>query len=47
MRDLLNFLGRDFALFAGGPPTISQYPTLSRSDAVATVQRLLRGSQEW
>ena len=43
MRDLLNFLGRGFALFAGGPPTISQYPTLSGGGAVATVQRLVRG----
>ena len=31
MRDLLMFLGRGFALFAGGPAVIYQYPALSRS----------------
>jgi hypothetical protein len=30
MRDLLMFLGRGFALFAGGPAVIFQYPALSR-----------------
>ena len=33
MRDLLMFLGRGFALFAGGPAVIYQHPALSRSTA--------------
>jgi hypothetical protein len=34
MRNLLMFLGRGFALFAGGPAVIYQYPALSRSAVV-------------
>jgi hypothetical protein len=31
MRDLLMFLGRGFALFAGGPAVLYAYPPLSRN----------------
>lgn len=47
MRDILIFLGRGFALFAGGPAIIFQYPILSRRVAVAAAWRRVRGSQEW
>ena len=39
MRDLLMFLGRGFALFAGGPTVISQHPALSRGGAVVVEAR--------
>jgi hypothetical protein len=34
MRELLMFLGRGFALFAGGPAVVYQYPALHRSAAM-------------
>jgi hypothetical protein len=47
MRDLLMFLGRGFALFAGGPAAIYQYPALSRSAVVVEAQKRGRGPSEW
>jgi hypothetical protein len=44
MKDMLNFLCRGCALFAGRPAIFSQYPTLSRSGAIVTAQRRVRGS---
>jgi hypothetical protein len=46
MRDLLMFLGRGFALFAGGPAVFCQYSTLSRSAVVVQAQRRGRGPSE-
>jgi hypothetical protein len=43
MKDMLNFLGRGCALFAGRPAIFS-HPTLSRSGAIVTAQRRVRGS---
>jgi hypothetical protein len=47
MTDILMFLGRGFALFAGGPVVIYRYPTLSRSAAVVAARRRAKGSSEW
>jgi hypothetical protein len=47
MRQIVMFLSRGFALFAGGPAVIYQYPTLSRSAAVVPAPRRVRGSSEW
>lgn len=47
MKDILNFLGRGFALFAGGPALIYPYPPLSRSAVVVDVQKRGRGPLEW
>jgi hypothetical protein len=46
MRDLLIFLGRGFALFAGGRAAIYQYPALSRSAVVVEAQKHGRGPSE-
>ena len=46
MRDILIFLGRGFALFAGGPAAISQYQNLSRSASLVAAQRRVRGVSE-
>lgn len=47
MRNIVMFLGRGFALFAGAPAVIYQYPTLSRSAVVVPAPRRVRGSSEW
>ncbi len=39
MKDLLMFLGRGFAPFAGGPAVIYQHPALSRSAVVVQVRK--------
>jgi hypothetical protein len=46
MRDILIFLGRGFALFAGGPAVFCQYSTLSRGAVVLQAQRRGRGPLE-
>jgi hypothetical protein len=47
MKDILNFLGRGFALFAGGAGLIYPYPALSRSAVVLDIQKRGRGPSEW
>jgi hypothetical protein len=47
MKAILMFLGRGFALFAGGPAAIYQYPALSRSAVIVEIQKRGRGSSEW
>lgn len=47
MKAILTFLGRGFALFAGGPAVIFQYPALSRSAVMLEIQKRGRGSSEW
>lgn len=46
MRDLLMFLGRGFALLAGGPVVIYQYPALSRSAVVVQARKRGGGPSE-
>ena len=46
MTDLLMFLGRGFALFAGGPAVIYQHPALSRSAAVVEARKRGEGRPE-
>ena len=46
MRDLLMFLGRGFAPFAGGPVVIFQYPALSRSVVVVKARKRGGGPSE-
>ena len=46
MRDLLMFLGRGFALFAGGPTVISQHPALSRGAVVVEARKRGGGPSE-
>jgi|SRR6516164_3756520 len=46
MRDLLMFLGRGFALFAGGPAVIYQYPAFSSSAAIVEARKRGRGRSE-
>jgi len=46
MRDLLMFLGRGFALFAGGPAVIYQYPAFSSSAAIVEARKRRRGRSE-
>jgi hypothetical protein len=43
MKAILMFLGRGFALFAGGPAVIYRYPALSRSAAIMKIQKRGRG----
>jgi hypothetical protein len=45
MRDLLMFLGRGFALFAGAPAVVYPHPVLSRS--VVEAQKRWRGPAQW
>ena len=47
MKAILMFLGRGFALFAGGPAVFYQYPALSRGAAMVEIQKRGRGSSEW
>jgi hypothetical protein len=47
MKAILMFLGRGFALFAGGPAVIYQYPALSRSAVMVKIRKRGRGSLEW
>jgi hypothetical protein len=47
MIDLLMFLGRGFALFAGGPVVIFRYPALSRSVVVVEARKRGGGPSEW
>jgi hypothetical protein len=47
MKAILMVLGRGFALFAGGPAVIYQYPALSRSAVVVKIEKRGRGSSEW
>ncbi len=47
MRELLIFLGRGFALFAGGPAVVYQHRTLNRSAVVVAVQKRGREPAEW
>ena len=46
MRELLMFLGRGFALFAGGPAVVYQYPALRRSAAMFEARKRGGGSTE-
>jgi hypothetical protein len=46
MRDLLMFLGRGFALFAGGPAVIFQYPALSRNSVAGEARKRGGGPSE-
>jgi hypothetical protein len=46
MSDLLMFLGRGFALFAGGPAVIYQHPALSRGAAVVEARKRGGGRPE-
>jgi hypothetical protein len=47
MRALLMFLGRGFALFAGGPAVICQYSSPARSAVVVPALKTGRGPAEW
>ncbi len=47
MRELLIFLGRGFALFAGGPAAVYQHRTVNRSAVVVAMQKRGRGLAEW
>jgi len=47
MTDILIFLGRGFAIFAGGPAVVSQYRRLSRSDSLIAAQQRVKGASEW
>jgi hypothetical protein len=47
MKAILMFFGRGFALFAGGPAVIYQYPASSRSTVMVEIQKRGRGSSEW
>ncbi len=47
MRELLIFLGRGFALFAGGPDVVYQNRSFNRSAVVVAVQKRGRGPAEW
>jgi hypothetical protein len=47
MKAILMFLGRGFALFAGGPAVIYRYPALSRGAAMVEIQKRGRGSAGW
>ena len=46
MKELLMLLGRGFALFAGGPAVIYQYPALSRSSVIVQARKRGGGSSE-
>jgi hypothetical protein len=43
MKALLMFLGRGFAMFAGGPAVIYQYPALNRGVVMVEIQKRGRG----
>lgn len=46
MKDILLFVGRGFALFAGGPAVLYQHPTMNRSAVVVSAQKRERGPSE-
>jgi len=46
MRELLMFLGRGFALFAGGPAVVYQYPALRCSAAMLEARKRGGGPTE-